>query len=323
MERFGLDRSDFQPFYEDRSDCISVTVPDVSDRRGNSRALGFIKYEKVAGRVIIANSCAQLQTEHLELGHSSKGENANLAGSHGEGLKLAALVMSRNGYSVNINASNNHWNFILQGSRLRCALQQSAAGDTSDQSDPGCDMAHLRSYVDRDVTVMIEAGGGKQGKDISLAVFQDWLRGSLEIRGFSYPTHILETNAGDLILDPQFQGHVYLKGMLLPATICKLQPYKLGYNFPRGRVNRDRQMLVDSQEEADIVRQIWEAAFESHEKALLPIYINLLRNFPEAPDVGFADRLQRSTKALIWKHLLREADGKGFYYSETSNAQVC
>ena len=170
---------------------------------------------------------------------------------------------------------------------------------------------------------MIEANIEKEGNGISLAIFQQWLKVSLDIRGFSYPSHILETDAGDLILDLNYQGKIYLKGMLLPAANSELKPYRLGYNFPRGRVNRDRQILVDSQEEADIVRRIWEAAIRSHEDVVLPIYINLLRNFPEAPDVGSADQLlEKRTRNLIWKHLLRDAKGKGFYYSQTSNPQV-
>jgi hypothetical protein len=285
--------------------------------------LGFIKYDKVPGRVTIANSCAQLKQDDLEIGHSSKRENKNLAGCHGEGLKLAALAMLRNGYSVRIEASNIYWNFSLWESGFRCQLQGFKGVDTSTQSEPASDMAHLRSHIQRDVTVMIEADLGTEDKSGSLAIFQHWLRVSLDIRGFSYPSHILETNAGDLILDPTYQGSIYLKGMLLPAANSELKPYKLGYNFPRGRVNRDRQILVHNHEEADIVRQIWEAAIQSHEDVVLPIYINLLRNFPESPDVRFADHLlEKHTRNSIWKYLRREAKGKEFYYSQTFNAQV-
>lgn len=323
MERFGLDRLDFQPFYDEQDDYVSVIVPETSDRGKHCRALGFIKYDKLTGRVTIANSCAHLKHEDLEIGHSSKRENANLAGCHGEGLKLAALAMLRNGYSMGIKASNTYWSFLLGGSGFHCQLQQFKGVDINTQSEPASDMAQLRSHIGRDVTVVIEASTENEGNGISLAIFQQWLKVSLDIRGFSYPSHILETDAGDLILDLNYQGKIYLKGMLLPAANSELKPYRLGYNFPRGRVNRDRQILVDSHEEADIVRRIWEAAIRSHEDVMLPIYINLLRNFPEAPDVGSADQLlEKRTRNLIWKHLLRDAKGKEFYYSQTSNPQV-
>jgi hypothetical protein len=146
----------------------------------------------------------------------------------------------------------------------------------------------------------IEGGVGKQDNKISIEMFQMWLRVSLDIRGFSYPCHIIETNAGDLILDPNFHGQLYLKGMLLPAAFCELKTYRLGYNFPRGKVNRDRQILVDSHEEANIVRQIWEAALQNHKEKLLPIYIDLLRNYHDAPDVGFAKDLLESPQESLF-----------------------
>lgn len=76
-------------------------------------------------------------------------------------------------------------------------------------------------------------------------------------------------------------------------------------------------------EDADAVRCIWESAIRKHETVLLPIYVNFLRNFPQAADVESADRLlDDSTRNLIWKHLLRETENKRFFYSERCNAKV-
>lgn len=323
LEMFDLDRLDFQPFYEDRSDCISIIVPDILSRRRQCRALGFIKYEKQTGRVIIANPCAQLSTENLELGNSSKRHKDNLAGCHGEGLKLAALVMARNGYHLKLFASNSHWGFSFLGSRFCCVVKPSETIDNNHHHDPVSDMAQLCSRVERDITVVIEAMSGKPSQKVPISEFHNWLKVSLDIRGFSYPADILETEVGDLILDSDFQGRIYLKGMLLPAAASELKQYRFAYNFSRGRVNRDRQILADRNEEADIVRQIWEAAIRKHKVALLPIYVNLLRNFPEALDVeSAAHLLEQSTRKIIWKHLLHETAGERFLYNEASNAKV-
>jgi hypothetical protein len=79
-------------------------------------------------------------------------------------------------------------------------------------------------------------------------------------------------------------------------------------------VNRDRQILVDRDEEA---------AIRKHRVAFLPIYVNLLRNFPEALDVESAAHfLEPPTKHLIGKYLLGEAGDDKFYYNETSSAEV-
>ena len=63
--------------------------------------------------------------------------------------------------------------------------------------------------------------------------------------------------------------------------------------------------MVDKHKEANVVRQIWESAIRKNEKAVLPIYIDFLQNFPEAPDVESADiLLTDTTKTLIWRDLL-------------------
>jgi hypothetical protein len=56
---------------------------------------------------------------------------------------------------------------------------------------------------------------------------------------------------------------------------------------------------------------------------MLPIYINLLRNFPQAADVESADQLlEDSTRNIILNRLLSEADNKIFEYSEKYQAKV-
>lgn len=77
---------------------------------------------------------------------------------------------------------------------------------------------------------------------------------TLDIRGTSYLSYFTETDAGDLILDPKFCGKIYLKDMLLPAASSELKLYKLSYNLIQGRVNRDRQIIVNKHEEANAMR---------------------------------------------------------------------
>ncbi|KAJ5900395.1 uncharacterized protein N7473_004465 [Penicillium subrubescens] len=108
LARSNLGRLDFQPFYEDRGDCVAIIVPDLSDRHRQGRALGFIKYNKHSGCVTISNSCAELGLNALELGSSSKQHNSNSAGCHREGLKLAALVIVRSGFEVELSASRRY-----------------------------------------------------------------------------------------------------------------------------------------------------------------------------------------------------------------------
>ncbi|CEJ61859.1 hypothetical protein PMG11_10376 [Penicillium brasilianum] len=94
MERFELDRQSFQPVLEDHSGGLSIIVPDrnLADRPAESddrRALGFIP---------IANACMRLPINALGMGFSTKDAHDRLVVCHGEGLKPAALVLSRDGF---------------------------------------------------------------------------------------------------------------------------------------------------------------------------------------------------------------------------------
>ncbi|KAJ5219075.1 uncharacterized protein N7498_001174 [Penicillium cinerascens] len=259
LERFQVERRDFQPCYENKRDCISIIVPDASGPHGRGQALGFIKYEKKAERVILANSCASLRPDDLQFRQTSKEGSHYLAGCRGEGLKLAAMVMSRNGYKVHIAAGGCDWSFRAPGpsrSQFSCVIRPSRNATSSLHTDPTSDIAQLRSHIERDVTITIGPERNRKRDKISLELFKKWLGATLDIRGFSYPSHIIETKAGDIILDASFHGKVFYKGMLLSGPVSETESFRLGYNFLAGTVNRDRQRLVDKQEEANIVRRI-------------------------------------------------------------------
>lgn len=115
MGRLQLNRLDYKPFFEDKKDNFSTIVPTTSNDNGDRRALGYIKYEKKTGRVTLTNSCMQLPVEPLVMGFTSKDNHDQLAGSHCEGLKLAALILSRDGYKVSVAASHCMWVLVRMG----------------------------------------------------------------------------------------------------------------------------------------------------------------------------------------------------------------
>jgi hypothetical protein len=81
--------------------------------------LGFIRHIKAKGTLELTNFKAQLSRKSLDMGESSKRHENNLAGTHGEGFKLAALVMVRKNYQVRCEASKFYWSFQLGGRKKR------------------------------------------------------------------------------------------------------------------------------------------------------------------------------------------------------------
>jgi hypothetical protein len=54
---------------------------------------------------------------------------------------------------------------------------------------------------------------------------------TLDVRSPSFPSHIIETDDGDLILDRRFQANVYVKGVISSAPASKSRDFKFGYNL--------------------------------------------------------------------------------------------
>lgn len=321
IESFSLDPRSFHPVYKENGRQISVTVPK---KASESEALGFIRYDRSIGQVMLTNACAQLEPESLQLGQTTKRGKSQLIGCHGEGLKLAAMVMSREDYCVSMETNNAHWSFCLgDSSQFRCTVTRSSNAVPKRKPNPGRDMARFVSRIWRDVTVIIGPGERPGNQGVSVEQFKKWLDVSMEIRGFSYPESIIETDYGDLILDFRYRGKVFLKGLLLPSSISEPRAFTVGYNLVQGDVNRDRQRLVNRRQEANRLRKIWESAILKNEGLVLPIYVNLLWYLPRSPDVELAeDFLESSTRLLIWKHLLKMADGRKFYFCQTGGSMV-
>lgn len=68
------------------------------------RLLGFISWEN--GVLEFTNFGAQLSRSSLDMGKTTKRQKDDLAGIHGDGFKVASLVMVRKGYKVRYEASS-------------------------------------------------------------------------------------------------------------------------------------------------------------------------------------------------------------------------
>lgn len=332
IERFNLDRQSFQPFLEDYSDHLSIIVPDqtLADQpaeRENRRALGFIQYEKKTGRITIANPCMQLPINALAMGFSTKdvhGAHDHLVGRHGEGLKLAVLVLSRDSYNVSITASGCNWRFDMHtDASVSCTVAPSQKTKSIEWTDPTFDMASLRYHVGRDVAVVIGVRRAKSGQPVALDAFVNWLRlTTMDVRGLTYPAGIISTPPGDLILDPQLRGQLYHNGITLTNSTVG-GAFLFAYNFASWTTCRDRCGLASWWDAARQVQRIWEEALRKQEDIILPLLVDLLRRHARSADAEMiGPLLEPPAVRRIWQYLLRESADKEFFYSERSNDQV-
>ncbi|KAL5364316.1 hypothetical protein BJX96DRAFT_178839, partial [Aspergillus floccosus] len=84
-------------------------------RPPTQKVLGYIRYDHIKGSAEFANFSSRLDPECLEMGHTTKRGDHRLAGGHGEGLKIAALVLSRENHHVKVVTNGTYWNFGFNG----------------------------------------------------------------------------------------------------------------------------------------------------------------------------------------------------------------
>lgn len=296
------------------------------------------------GTVDILNRGAALQPWNLDMGGTSKQDEPDQAGAHGEGLKIAILVLMRQpqDHAVRCYSGGCWWSFYFDSQRkLVCHISRSspprdqfgAIYDVWSQADRETNghhflSPHVSTTREKTVQIFIDARGRdekgfKLQKEATRDEFKAWTKAALFLQEID-TENIVTTDYGDLILDPRFGGNVYMKGLLLKESASGRsasitgKTLRYGYNFADGAVNRERESMAAADEESRTISTIW--AFAVHVKGDLIGKLHDLLNSrePEYADVAKADRFIRNggTLVLALKVYLRtQFEGKWIYTS--------
>lgn len=180
------------------------------------------------GRALkIRNRGADLQRDTLLLGTSSKRNDSSQRGQFGEGYKLAALVLCRLGFDVQIRTRHEMWDFEIAHSgefgaeTLHVKIRAASAQD----------------YVEVRVTppeVLDESEWDALWKLVLGRVID------IPALGTQIPDSDKVTNyRGSILLSPEHRGKLYCKGLF----VCDLPDanYRFGYDLDV-QLDRDRRM---------------------------------------------------------------------------------
>lgn len=323
IEVAGLKQKNFCPRVKgfDSKDTYIVEARHPKTKK----LLGYIRFKN--GTLEFTNFKSQLGRNALSLGTTTKRNNAEVAGTHGEGFKVASLVMVRQGYQVRYEASGFYWNMRFAGTyknMLYCFLRemeekklQNLKNKYYERQSKGLPR-ELKNNIWEDVTVKIGKVWGP-GHEIQKEDFVKWIGVSLDL---NQPSRTIETQHGTLIIDESFGGKIYLKGLLLEG-ISSTKPFLFGYNFFKGQVNRDRERLSNPEEEARILSQIWAEALQSNGKDIVKKYVKMLREDKWADVHEVADYISEATARHIWTYLVGlDPEGKIFYHDSCNGDKV-
>jgi len=311
--------------------------------------LGYIRFHAKgsdsAGTIDMTNRAATLQPRHLDLGGTTKAGDSHQAGAHGEGLKLALLVLmrGRQNHSVRCCSGGFNWRFdFTTRGRLVCRLHRmspQAIQRAEDQArrlsertllpfaaKPAGDVQFVvgESQKGRD-----ERGNGLQRSGVTRREFDDWTKAALFLCDNVEDGAIISTAHGDLLTDPGLRGNIYLKGLLLgestPARSASItnRPLRFGYNFANGRTNRERQSVYGASEESAAILAIWDGVLTA--KPDMAAELSEMLNDP-APlpcaDIFGARNMCLETATVLRGYLTGQPFSGKWYYSGEDKAKV-
>jgi hypothetical protein len=340
LKSFKMSRSQFRTDLTETGRLILIKAFNTS----TNEMLGFIRFEynksgNSVGGLKMVNFQATLPYASLGTGATSKAYDSGQTGQHGEGMKLSALVFRRMNYNFRIESGGFKWNFIFRKGELACGLRRMEGTKyknfkQKEKGNPRTDIARPWS----DVCVVIGAPGRtctinaeqKKGQAIHESDFRKMLKVTLDI---DPPKKMVQTPHGDLILDPRYQGQMYLCGLLLPSGGMSGKPYAYEYNFVDGTTTRDRDTLAGSGEESKRIAAIWASAIrtdESEDADLATEYTNLLlHHLNKKGDVVLSNEtncLAKDVAIKVWTKMLtmnhNQRGRPAFYYSAIEGKDV-
>ena len=190
-------------------------------------------------KLMFINEGASIPHEALLMGHSTKSDNKELIGQHGEGLKIGSLALLRAGHEVKIRSGSEVWIPKIEKSRN------------------GFDAEVLVFYINKgrkDTNrVQVEIGGvDKEDWELMKPNFLRLNEGLEEAKG-GYN--------GNVILDDALKGKIFVKGIFVQHC----PDFGYGYNLLDADLDRDRRIL-DSYDLKWRVKSIWEEAIRSNNK---------------------------------------------------------
>lgn len=178
------------------------------------------------GTVRITNKTSVLTKESLLLGSTTKANDENTIGKHGEGYKIAFMVLLRNGKKIKVynSSAKEIWEVRLVKSRKYNGQLVTTVFVQKD--------AVWKKKTDDNLT--IEVSG------ITPEEYAEVVDKNLHLHEYK---SVAVGEYGEILLDEKEAGKVYVEGLY----VCESKGFKYGYNLKASRINLDRdRKLVDS-----------------------------------------------------------------------------
>lgn len=226
------------------------------------------------GKISYRNGVVRVTTEGVKLdssvwllGTSSKSDGG-YRGHFGEGLKLGVMALVRAGCSVKIINDDESWSPKIEASEAF-----------------GSDVLTIYTYKRQKST-------GRFSVEIEGVDEEMWATIQERFISLKSPEQKIHTAYGDVILDPEFQGKIFVKGIYVQN-----KELRYSYDFSHARTDRDRKMVEDF----DIkyyAAKAWEEAMTRQPSFASTVLSMLEDESPELSDFGSFSVSEQASELL-------------------------
>lgn len=264
--REGSSSDDRQSVFTDRTQKPDQNFEDHEpcDQTNEVMELGKIVYFPSREKLTLINYNTELMRKVLLLGFSKKASNREVIGQFGEGLKVGALALVREGRVVSMETSRDRWKFGLsRDDTFEEDVLTVFVNDRSKESDDDDD--------NKDGTDLGQT-------DTRVAVFplclEDW---EVYLKRFLFlhpPSDYVKSEVGTLLIGDHYKGQLYVKGVWV-SDLSK-DGLASGVDFVHLKIDRDRRAVIHLSDIDHQISSMWVRAIEQRPD-LIPNYYSLLQ----------------------------------------------
>lgn len=199
----------------------------------------------------VQTSSGAIPLEHLLLGSGSKTEDTDTIGQFNEGLKLALLILAREGIKNSITNGDETWTPYITKSDtfgIDC-LHINIEGYVGDGEHESDEVTFILENLPLDVVTSVTARNLCFHEDLDL----------------------IETDNGDIIKDGYMKGQVFCGGV----WVCEDSQFDYGYNFNTDilKLDRDRK-TVSTFDISYQTKELWKLVDEDNSGELVKAIIS-------------------------------------------------
>eukprot|EP00620_Florenciella_sp_RCC1587_P021789 CAMPEP_0182556200 /NCGR_PEP_ID=MMETSP1324-20130603/548_1 /TAXON_ID=236786 /ORGANISM="Florenciella sp., Strain RCC1587" /LENGTH=813 /DNA_ID=CAMNT_0024768055 /DNA_START=13 /DNA_END=2455 /DNA_ORIENTATION=+ len=232
--------------------------------------LGWVLHDAASNRLIMVNRGITISRQALLLGFSKKAKHRQAVGQFGEGMKVGALALLRNGLAVSMDTGDERWSFELVHDNSYDmqvlgvhALPRAAATEAAEAEGSGfCALGDLPEEIAPTDSVCIVEG-------ITAVEWESITPKFLFLTDHGLANdEAVATPQGTLLLAEKHRGSLFVKGI----WIAQYEDMVAGVDFASLQLDRDRVASLRREDVEHQVASMWVRAASSNKAVLMKFF---------------------------------------------------